>query len=589
VTNPPDDLETEQRLRAALKARSERVVVNQSWSGGGSWSSGLPPQRDGFQRGGVRLVLAAATVVALIGIGVAVWSGSRDTTTDVSTATPPATDVPSSDEDGGTPEPDSTAPSSDDETTVDPDPIDGDGGSDRSGLPSTYGPVTFTDQGDSWLVEPVAIPSRLLDDGLVLAEEGFPTAEQAAAAWLSDKLEIEDPGRIEVGYVSPEDPGKAYVGLGVSRMGEGARTMGLGLAVGTAVTQTGDWYVTQVVSDLVWIDSVERNGDLPESLRITGGGWAFESTALLYVDDAEPVIVSVGAFEDPGRFSVVVPWDGDGDVEVMIVAPAIADGATPAATAFVAVPSEPTTTLSVIGVADDDVLNVRSGPGVANEVIGSLDPDATGLTHTGATTRVDGEVWWEILTPSPDSETGWINRRFVAVVADVEAVTGLAEEVVSLASIALSDFGPGPDRGVPNSKYSERIEVGGIGVWADGAHSFQTQDPLELDTDVFWDPPFEMAECVECTKSVREFVGVRDRDTAEATFTVGPADDYSAENYGFQTGLPPELYDRFATVVSFTPASDPQETLDWSRYTFVFDFADGEPEIRAIYRWGWTP
>lgn len=553
------------------------------------WSSGLPPQRDGFQRGGVRVVLAAATVVALVGIGVAVWSGSRDTTTDVSTVTPPTTDVPSSDEDGGNAQPEPAAPSSDDKTTVDPDPIDGDGGSDRSGLPSTYGPVTFTDEGDTWLVEPVAIPSRLLDDGLVLAEEGFPTPEEAAAAWLSDKLEIEDPGWLDVGYSSPEGPDVAFAGLGASRLGEGGRTMGLGLAVGTAATQVGDWYVTQVLSDLVWIDSVEHNGDLPGTLRVTGGGWAFEGTGLLYIDDADPVVVSVGAGVELGRFSVVVPWDGEDGVEVMIVAPAVADGATPAATAFVAVPLEPITTLSVIGVADDDVLNVRSGPGVANDVIGSLDPDATGLTHTGATMTVDGEMWWEIVTPSPDSRLGWVNRRFLAVAADVDSITGLADEMVRLASSALSDFGPGAHGLLPNSSYSDRIEVGGIGVWADAAHTFQTRDPLQLDTEIFWDPPFPMDECVECTKSVREFVGVRERDIAEATFTVGPADDYSAENYGFQTGLPPESYDRFATVVSFTAASDPQETLDWSRYTFVFDFQDGAPEIRAIYRWGWTP
>ncbi len=547
----------------------------------------MPVRHEGFQRGSVRIV-AAAAVVGLVGIGVVVWSGGRDTTADLSTRTPSTSDAPAQDDPGDDPQPEPSAPSSGDDQNPSPDLAGDDGGQDRSGLPSTYGPVTFTGQGDAWLVEPVASSSRLLDDGLVLAEEEFPTAREAAAAWLSDKLEIQDPGWLDVGYISPEDPGKAYVGLGASRLGEGGRTMGLGLAVGTAVTQAGDWHVTQVLSDLVWIDSVEHNGDLPESLRITGGGWAFEGTALLYVDDADPVIVSVGAFEDPSGFSVVVPRAGDGPVELRIVAPAIADGATPAATAFVAVPAEPTTRLSVIGVADDDVLNVRSGPGVVNDVVATLRPDATGMTHTGATMGVDGELWWEIATPSPESGVGWVNRRFIAVNPDVDSITGLADEMVQIASAALRDLGPDAVGLATTSTYSERIEVGGIGVWADAAHALQTRDPLRLDTDVFWEPPFEVNECVDCTKSVREFVGVRTRDIAEATFTVGPGAEFD-DNWNFTHGLSSEFFSRFTTVVAYTPSSDPQETLDWGRYTFIFDFADGEPEIRGVHRWGWTP
>lgn len=547
------------------------------------WSNEPSPQR-----GGARLVLAAAVVVALAGIGAAVWAGSRDTTTDVSTEAPTTTDDPSTDADGGDSEPEPTAPSSDDDTVSDPDPIDGDSGVDRSGLPSTYGPVSFTDQGASWLVEPVAIPDRLLDEGFVLGEDGFSTAEEAAAAWLSGKLAIEDPAWLDVAYLSPEDPENAYVGLGVPRLGEGGQTMGLGLAVGTAVADAGDWYVTQVVSDLVWIDLVERNGDFPATLRVTGGGWAFEGTALLYIDESDPVVVSVGAGAEPGRFSVVVPWDGEGDVEVMIVAPAIADGATPAATAFVDVASDPTTTISVIGVADDDVLNVRSGPGVTNEVIATLSPNATGLAHTGAVTLVDGEMWWEILTASPDSEMGWVNRRFIAVVPAVGPDSDRGHEMLALAGAALSDFGPGAAALALESRYADRIEVGGIGVFADAAQPLQTRTLNQLDTPVLWELGFEADDCAECVKTVREFVGVRDRDIAEAMLTVGPGADFG-DNATFTHGLSSDFYGRYATVVAYTPASDPQETLDWSRYTFVFDFVDGEPEIRAIYRWGWTP
>jgi hypothetical protein len=48
------------------------------------------------------------------------------------------------------------------------------------------------------------------------------------------------------------------------------------------------------------------------------------------------------------------------------------------------------------------------------------------------------------------------------------------------------------------------------------------------------------------------------------------------------------FFERYGTVVAETPAAS-DEVLDWRRYTFVFDFDDGAPQIRGIWRWGWTP
>lgn len=61
----------------------------------------------------------------------------------------------------------------------------------------------------------------------------------------------------------------------------------------------------------------------------------------------------------------------------------------------------------VVGVASDDVLNIRSGPGTEYPVIGTLAPDAEGI---------------EVIAPSADvswakinvgEETGWVSLTFV--------------------------------------------------------------------------------------------------------------------------------------------------------------------------------
>lgn len=67
----------------------------------------------------------------------------------------------------------------------------------------------------------------------------------------------------------------------------------------------------------------------------------------------------------------------------------------------------------VTGVAADDVLNVRSGPGTQNGIIGTLAPDDTNVRLTGwGTTQADGNEWWGVLLE--DGSEGWVNNAFLA-------------------------------------------------------------------------------------------------------------------------------------------------------------------------------
>ena len=78
---------------------------------------------------------------------------------------------------------------------------------------------------------------------------------------------------------------------------------------------------------------------------------------------------------------------------------------------------EPTTPLldnaaqfQVVYVAPDDVLHVRSGPGVGNDIIGELPPDATGITITGDGQMVEGSLWVPI---TANGTSGWVNTVYL--------------------------------------------------------------------------------------------------------------------------------------------------------------------------------
>lgn len=73
----------------------------------------------------------------------------------------------------------------------------------------------------------------------------------------------------------------------------------------------------------------------------------------------------------------------------------------------------------VTGVAADDVLNIRSGPGAENMILGMLPPNATGVSPTGQSAQsADGGTWWQIADPALPGGTGWVNARFLEVAAD---------------------------------------------------------------------------------------------------------------------------------------------------------------------------
>ena len=103
--------------------------------------------------------------------------------------------------------------------------------------------------------------------------------------------------------------------------------------------------------------------------------------------------------------------------------------------------------MAVVGVAADDVLNVRAGPGVAFDVVATLEPTSDGeATATGTNRQPDGgPIWAEVLI---GDVIGWANTAFLLQSGAVDDATAelypapddrpSAETLVDLAAIVAS-------------------------------------------------------------------------------------------------------------------------------------------------------
>ncbi|MET0696852.1 MAG: SH3 domain-containing protein [Acidimicrobiia bacterium] len=82
-------------------------------------------------------------------------------------------------------------------------------------------------------------------------------------------------------------------------------------------------------------------------------------------------------------------------------------------------------TLAVVGVAHDDVLNLRAAPGADQEILDGIPPTYDALTAVGETRELPGSFW--IAVDYEDTE-GWVNLTFIGYLGDTTDVTHAVTE-----------------------------------------------------------------------------------------------------------------------------------------------------------------
>ncbi|MDP3966882.1 MAG: hypothetical protein Q8Q02_01270 [Nocardioides sp.] len=88
--------------------------------------------------------------------------------------------------------------------------------------------------------------------------------------------------------------------------------------------------------------------------------------------------------------------------------------------------------LAVVGVAADDVLNVRRLPDPGADAVGELAPLAEGVVSTGHSRLVDSGFWVEV---EHDDVSGWANTAYLAYLGDAQDRTDEASRVGPQASL----------------------------------------------------------------------------------------------------------------------------------------------------------
>lgn len=140
------------------------------------------------------------------------------------------------------------------------------------------------------------------------------------------------------------------------------------------------------------------------------------------------------------------------------IAPTASPTAAPAArpTVPASSPGDVSEPYAVAGVAINDTLNVRSGPGVEEAVVGTLPPYALGVRLAGPSQDVGGALWMSI---QYEALAGWVNSYYLARQAGSanEAIAARAvESIMALRNRDLQALAQlvHPDKGARFSPYA---------------------------------------------------------------------------------------------------------------------------------------
>ncbi len=245
----------------------------------------------------------------------------------------------------------------------------------------------------------------------------------------------------------------------------------------------------------------------------------------------------------------------------------------------------------VWGVEPDDVLNVRTGPGVSNPIITALDPNQQGIRRFDVTERAGADSWGAIEVAGG---AGWVNLAFVrpagtrpptiegtidprteTAADDVQALLGAGEYET------LSGF-VDPSRGVVISVYAF------VGDDAQVLSPEQVADAADDNTMLLWGYTDGEGAPIETTIAERlEAIvgdpGLTSTDVIGFDMRVGSGNsiDNIAQRF-------PE-----ASVVEYHfDGTSLYGDFDWSSVRFVFDTENpaptGRPALLAIVQDTWT-
>jgi len=244
----------------------------------------------------------------------------------------------------------------------------------------------------------------------------------------------------------------------------------------------------------------------------------------------------------------------------------------------------PSNQYAVINVLPDDVLNIRSGPGVGNSVVGTLQYNQSGLTRAGESSSVGEDIWVEI--QNPGGGTSWVNADFVTEYVPPASfcmdarVNTLIDNLKSAVLASNDDI---------LASLIHTLHGLDVRLWRYGTLANYTQEEaswvLESQYQVNWGPAPGSGENTLGTFS--EEILPRLQEVFSAVYNLHCNDTLDLATFSVEPWPPEYTNINFYTV--YKPGTEQYGGLDWRAWTVGIEYVGGEPYLFSLIHYQWEP
>lgn len=247
-------------------------------------------------------------------------------------------------------------------------------------------------------------------------------------------------------------------------------------------------------------------------------------------------------------------------------------------------PSGSSGTYAVILVSDGDVLNIRSGAGVANSVVGTLQPTASGLTRTGKTSSVGDDLWVEI--QNPGGGTGWVNANFLTEQVAPSAFCSDARVTTLIQTLASAINTPNDDMLAVLVHSLHGLDAR---LWRYGTVANYTPEEaswvFESEYEVDWGAAPGSGE--DTLETFSEALLPYLQEVFSSNYELHCNDTLNLANFSLVPW--PLEYTNINFYTVYKPGTEQYGGLDWRAWTVGIEYVEGQPYLFSLIHYQWEP
>lgn len=239
---------------------------------------------------------------------------------------------------------------------------------------------------------------------------------------------------------------------------------------------------------------------------------------------------------------------------------------------------------AVVLVLPGDILNIRSGAGVSNNIVGTLQPTATGLNRTGPATSAGGDRWVEIQNPS--GGTGWVNANFLteSVSASTFCNDPRVIELLNNTKTALLNSDGKLLSSLVSPVHGLYLHLWRYGTVANYSPE-EAQWVFQSEYEVGWGAAPGSGEETKGTFNAQPLPKLK--EVFGANYSSHCNNTLDLATFALQP-VPPE-YSNINFYTIYKPGTEQYGGLDWRAWIVGVEYVGGKPTLFSLIHFQWEP